>query len=510
MQEYTTVLKDLFQKGLRPRERFGSVNEPMLTECLRLRPTESGIRACEAVALPGGQVWGAQLLRGKVYTFLASDHAVWIVDESDWSTVQQKLHDYLTDAPSYVLPSYGGHWHMADAGKFVMLFNGEVIVFISGAETMFAEEAKFYVVSDRTVNTGCYFKGRILMAGFSPTDFWADAWQSTMEGLTSTLAFDISTLMGVEKNFVYWSSIGGGNVLDIFYPERAIKGLIKEYKEGLSDPLFLDYWRRNDCGLMPATFQGGVQCLKPLGNEIVAYGEDGISIFTPATEPTPTFGVRHVASIGIHGRRAIGGTDSQHVFVDKEGVAWSLSTEGLKRLGYEEFTAGMIDETIIVTLDERNNEYYISDGNETLLLTSQGAGKSPYHPISLVLVEGQLAGIYNSDASTEGIVVSDIFDFKNADFKTITTIELGMYKKETANAYIALDYRYSGYGDFTRSTWMKVNDAGWVRMQITANQFRLCIKISDYENFKLDYANIKWQQSGHRTIRGLHADTANA
>jgi len=443
-----------------------------------------------------------------VLTFLAGSTSLSLVDETDWSSEAVTLYDYITEDDSLTFTS-GGVWHMADAGKFVMLFNGADIIFVSGTETMFGEDAKYYIVTDRTVNTGCYFKGRIMMAGFNPADFWSAQWQSVMEELTETLAFDISTIMEREANLIAWSAIGGGDVLDIFYPERAIKGLIKEAELGLTDPMFLDYWKRNDCGMHPATFQGEVLCVRQLGETVIAYGEDGISMLSPATVEFPTFGVTHVASLGVHGRGAIGGDIHQQLLVDKAGVVWRMSSEGLQRLGYEEYTADMLDGTIVVSMDTREGEFYISDGNETLIVTPFGAGKSPYHPTSIEIVDGDLIGIFDTDESTESILVSDVFDFRNSDLKTVTTVELGLRKGSEADVYIALDSRYDTHSAFTRSDWIPVNSEGWGRVQKTAKQFRLCIKATDYTDFQLDYANIKWQQAGLRTIRGLSADTAN-
>lgn len=510
MREYTLFVKDLFRKGLRSRERSGTESEPRLTECLRLRPTESGLREHNIITDPFSvHYYGwpfAQILRGTGATLLASSTALRLVNETDWSTQIIKVHDYITEKGSYAFNS-GGSWHMADAGKFIMLFNGEVIIFASGAEAMFDEAVKYHIVSDRTVRTGCYFKGRILMAGFSPADFWSDQWQSIMEELTETLAFDISTVMGMEKNFVTWSAIGGGNVLDMFYPERAIKGLIESHE--LADPQFLDYWRRNDCGMRPLTFQGETLCLKALETTVIAYGEDGISALAPATAEFPTFGVRNVASIGVHSRGSIGGTTSIHILVDKEGVVWRMSSEGLERLGYEEYTADMLSESITVSIDTRENDIYISNGVQTLLITAFGASLCPYHPTSLAVVDADLIGIFDTDTSIEAVIVSDVFDFRNDDLKTITTVELGIRRKKETDVSIALDFRYDTHSDFARSAWIPLNNEGWARLQKTAKQFRLCIKASDYSEFQIDYANVKWQQSGLRTIRGLYADTAN-
>ena len=131
MQEYTTTLRELFQEGLRPRERFGLANKPMLTECLRLRPTESGARACKAVTAIN-TAWMEthpfkQLLRGKAFTLLGDSTALWVVNESNWLPTLRGVHDYISDEYSTTLPASGGFWHMADAGKFIMLFNGELI-----------------------------------------------------------------------------------------------------------------------------------------------------------------------------------------------------------------------------------------------------------------------------------------------------------------------------------------------------------------------------------------------
>lgn len=512
MQEYTTPVRDSFRRGLRQRERAGTETEPALTECQYLYPTESGLRALPTITDPFSvSYYGfpfAQLLRTGYFTILAGSTVLRSVDESDWSTSLISVYDYLTDEMSYSFTA-GDVWHMADAGKFLMLFNSDSIIFVSGAESMFGETAKYHIVTDRTVQTGCYHRGRILMGGFNASDFWSDQWQAVMDELTEDLQFDISTMLTMERNFVWWSSIGGGNALDIFYPERAVKGVIRE-AEDLSDPKFLDYWRRNDCGMAPMRYPGTVLRLLPMGEHIVAYGDEGFEVMRAVSGEAPTFAFTSVAAIGIAGRGAANGTDDFHIFVDPEGTVWRLDGEGLHRLGYEEFTANMLDGDIVISIDNREGDAYISDGEQTLIVNKYGAGYSPNHPTALILAGTTLTGVFDTDSSTETLVTTDWFDFRNNDLKTVTTVELGFEKGEDATVYVALDYSYTTDAeDYDTSDWIEINDNGWARPQITAKRFRLKIKVDDYTDFKLDYANIKWQQSGLRTIRGMHVDQAN-
>lgn len=511
MREFTTLAKDIFTKGLRPRKRFGTENRPMLTECTRLKPTESGLREVETITYPFEADFVthpfAQLFKARNMTLLADSTDIYSVDSS-WNPSAITLYDYLTEEIVGSIIS-DGVWHIADAGKFVMLFNGSSIIYISGEETMFEETAKFHIIRDRTVNTGCYHRGRIIMGGFSASDFWGDQWQSILEGLSSDLHISIANALKMDSNFISWSAIGGGNVLDIFYPDRAINGLLAEFKEGNKDPLFLDYWRRNDCGFAPTMYPGTVLIVKPFYDRVIAYGDNGFTVFKPMTADSPTLSIISNDGVGVLSRSAIAGNDKFHVFIDGSDVLWRYSEKGLERLGYEEYIKDL-GSNIVLTLDDHENDVYISDGETTLVLTANGLGKSPNHPTSLIRSDNTLYGLFSSDISEESIIVSDWFDFRSGDLKTITTISLGftINSDEDTKVYIALDTGYdTDNTDFTRSDWVIVNKQGWARLQKTAKRFRLAIKVTDNTDFRLDYATIKWQRSTLQTVRGLHVDT---
>jgi len=527
LQEYQLPIRETLVNGLRPNSRHGRGSK-YLTQCKFLKPEEWGLRPCETVVNPFTDeqfsTWPfAQIIRGNEVTLLATATSLKTVTEAspNW-TLSSAITTYdLNDPPTAKSITGSDVWQMADFYDSWMLFNGTSVVVKTNKEGMFGETNQVFVQNAIAVQTGCEFHGRLIMAGFNPATYFSSDWESIWDEWLGRMPFAVDTALDdVNSNFVMWTTIGGGDILNLFLPKLAVEGVIQEDVRAVDDGMFLDLWRRNEAGFMPMPWQGTVYIVKPLGNGFMAYGEDGIAYLPSVTNPYPTFGLRKLAPFGIAGRGCVGGDEATHLFMDTSGVLWRISASdlSLRKLGYEEFFDDIVDQTVVITYNQSENEFIISgeDSSNNILsyiLTEKGLGQSPQQVTSAFPLEGSLLGVFDTDASTIPIIVTDVIDFGYRDLKTITTVELGIevyYDADTpTTTHVAVDYRYNKDASWTRSTWVLVNDMGYARVQATAIEFRLAIKCSRYADMKLDYANIRWQASGKRTVRGLRADTAN-
>jgi len=522
LQEYNLPLKETLTKGLRPYSQHGR-GFNFLTQCKFLKPREWGLRPCADVSDPFAttkfSTWPfAQMLRGKAVTLLAEATSLKVVTEAspNW-TVGDAVTTYDLNDPASTKSITGSDvWHMADFYDSWMLFNGTSVVVKTNKEGMFGETNNVFVQNAIAIQTGCDFPGRAIMGGFSPASYFSTSWDAIWDDWLLHAPFTLDmTLDDVDTNFVMWTTIGGGDLLNLFLPDMAVDGVIKEDKRTTRDGMFLELWRRNEAGFMPMPWQGTVLVVKPLGNGVMVYGDDGIAFMPHVTDPYPTFGLRKLGAFGIGGRGCVGGDNSTHIFLDTAGVLWRISSENysLQKLGYEEVFDGLVDQKVVISYNQRDNEYIISgedSSNNALsyVLTPTGLGQSPQQVTSAYTVEGALLGVFSTDASTIPIAVTDVLDFGYRDLKTITTVELGIEVTTDATTHVAVDYRYNKDDSWTRSTWVLVNDMGFARIQATANEFRVAVKCSKYADMKLDYINVKWQSSGRRTVRGLHAGEA--
>ena len=519
MQEYQLPIRETLTKGLRPRSDMGRGTK-FLTTCDFMKPLAHGLRRCDDVIEPFASSefssWPyLQLLRGSS-TLLAAATAIYPVTEGspDWSKGSAYTTYDINNVASAKSITGSEVWHMADFGDAWMLFNGTTVVFKLNLEGMFDETNIVYVQNAIAIQSGCHHRGRLIMGGFDPANFFGDDWKGIWGYYLSKLPYAIDVdLDDIHDNFVFWSTIGGGDVVNLFVPELARDGVIKEDETSIEDSIFMELLKRNEMGFMPMPWQGSVLVVKPHEKGVVVYGEDGIAALVPTSDPYPTYGLRHLADFGIAGRGCVGGNEESHVFLDVVGNAWHVDGDfGLQKLGHKEFFEDIVGQDVLISHNSEHDEFFISgeDSSSNALsyvLTPNGLGKCPQQVAGAYNVEGEFLGVFSLDGSTIATIVTDIIDFGYRDLKTITTVEVGIDHKSAATVHVAVDYRYNAVDSWTRSDWVLVNPQGFARPQITAYDFRIAIKCSTYDDFEIDYINVRWQTSGRRTVRGLSAGT---
>ena len=511
MREYQVTLDETFVNGLR-KEAERRINAKFLTQCKYFKPRSMGLVPTGDVSNPFSSnrydSWPfPQLIMGNDITLLAGSDTLQEVDTSDWSLSDVPVYDANDEEESTSITA-GGQWHFADFFSTWMLFNGNCVLFKTNRYGMFGDENEVYCKSDVTIQTGCAFKGRMVMGGFNPSDYWSTDWKAILEQWTQNFDYDISLDLTMGTNFIWWSTIGGGDVLNLFYPNLATTGMLKEAEE---EDMFMYYLKRNEAGLMPMPWNGTVRKVLPLGQKIVVYGDRGIAMIYPVSAPVATMGMQKLSSIGVPDRGAVGGDDNQHVFIDNSGTLWSNDVEnGLNRLGYKEIFSNYLGQDISISFNTDRYEFYICGQNEggdnlSYVLSKYGLGQSNQLITSGAFTGGAFSGIFCEEASTEGLVVTEAFDFGNREKKTVTGIEFGGQFDSDTDVHVALDWRNSVSDSYAQTSWHGIGSKGWAHFHCTGIEFRLCVKTSNYEQTKVNYINIKWQQVGKRNIRGISA-----
>jgi len=510
LREYNTPLAKATLSGLR-KERVLPRNAGGLVACVNVFPRNG-------VFVPGNEIsWPFEeysqfvqwpyphLIKGPSGLFIVYSDAIYSVS-ADNTLEGYTIYDLSNPAMAFSPSSTSSdQFHLADfGGGFWMLFRPDCTILNLNTAGMFGEDVQAYGQDIITMNTGVAFRGRLVVGGFNPANYWPVDWDSLIEHWTSQLEYQISTTVALHENFIMWSQIGGGDLLSMFQASSAVSGPLQEDERGLTDMIFIERLRRNELGFMPMPFAGTVHCIKELGNGLMVYGSNGIAYIFPVSTPVPTFGCRPLLNIGLLSRGAVGGDENQHLFIAEDGTAWLVTAEPkLTRLGYGEFLGELSNP--IVCFDSLQSEFHISDVEVGYILTSDGLGGSFQQAMSVYNSPSGLIGTFNEAEVEEAILVTDVIDCGVRDLKTVTFIDLGITTE--ADVYVAVDYRYTKAGDFTRSPWVLVNDEGFARVQVTALEFRVCIKTSAITELQLDSINLRWQLSGRRTIRGFY-DTA--
>lgn len=517
MREYQIQIQKALAQGLRPHDDIGRNKEYLVTSQY-ITPFEYGLRSTRAPTNPfGGSMvdltWPfPQLFRTAADTFLAYSTALYsVTEDTPWLRASSAYTLYDLNNPDTSKTISGTDlWHLARLPKGWIITNGTTTVFKLAHETMFGEPQVIYAQDEVPVNSCCYSRGRVVLGGVRPTILLKDDWRSIFGHWLDSLPYSINVdFAAPDLNCVYWSSIGGGDVLLPFAPELVADGHLAEDKVGERDrEFFMELLQRNELGFMPMPWRGDVYVVKELGQGVAVYCENGIAVLTPVGAPASTYGLRIIADFGVAGRNAVGGDEHRHLFVDGAGNAWTLDADFvLRKLDYKEFLSPIVDDVVVNYDPEYDTFYMASNADTCYVYTPQGLGQSPYTVRSCLHTGANLLGIFDTVASTEAVMVTDVVDFNFRDLKTITTVEVGA--ATTGTLSVAVDYRYQRGAAWVRSSWVTVNTDGFARLQITAEEFRVAVKCSTYDDLELDYINVRWQPSGRRTVRGVNAATTD-
>ncbi len=494
-------MNEALRNGLRRDARM-PLGTPFLSECRNLKVSEFGLVEFESFAdvFPGVPVRHPfpQYFKGKGKSLLAAGDQIYTVDETtfqhsgEFTINALSTYDIYAATTKRAIPRADGAWQFVDFHSTWFLFNGDSIIFktlepLGGASGSTVLQAREAFIQDRyntngiTIRTGCDFRGRMLMGGFDPTNFWNPGWDTEWAAqVKEGIAWGFP--MGApEKNWIWWSSIGGGDLLNFFLPARAIEDVASiddVYSTILSKERYVFGWERNESNFMPMDWQGAVLVVKPLRNHIFVGGEDGISAVTPHnTEIGSTFGLEeNLLRIGIASRTAVGGSLKRLIFLDNNGTLWSIDNDlNLERLGFEEYLKQMIGNEITICFDPEFSEYYISDKNVSFVLAKDKLSErgkvvtSVYNAIrsndlpDLVGVEGP------STIDSEINIVSSIFRVESAG----NLSKVRVIGEALKGLSIEIRSRYSTLDDFELVASSPLDPLGVARVNVSGQEFEV-------------------------------------
>lgn len=496
MREFSFDVK-LLGRGLRrdyrQKKNSGSLEqlfnaEPfgdrLITWQPAVNPFSADVIAAHSVALSYPY---PQLFKGSTYWLLADAQRIFIVHPEDWTLTELTLYDYNAKDSIGSVTYTGMPWQFLDFGETWMLFNGISTVFHTGAEKLLGRPDVVYVQSDVYIETGCAFRGRALLAGFLAEAFWNDDWKAFFRSWAGKEKLGLSLDMEIAGNQVWWSSVGGGDLLWLFYPDLYVEGYIRDDNSYSNDkPLIFEYLRRNECGFATMPWQGRVRTLLPLSNAVVVYGDHGVSALAPYSEPHPGFGVVNEISglppdLGIASYRAAAGSEQMHVFVDGEGSLWTLTADlKAQKLGYKEFFVDMLGDVIMVNYSPEEHCFYVGNLDTTYKLRADGLCEINQVITSTGFADGgEIA--FCSDAGYNDrrfLLTTDVVDFGIRGLKSVNSVEVD-YAGD-AVMYVSLHHRRGRSGSFNQTAWRALNSEGWARIPCTADEFKIALKCEDF------------------------------
>ncbi len=443
MKEFAYPLVDDLKVGLRPNDNHKAKG---LTDLRNAKINKDGLVPFVELtnSITGQSVsWPyPQLFIGTNYRLLCTQTSVYSID-SNWT---------LTEELSG-LSAGSTLWDFTDYGDYFVLANGSVIVYINHGtvDTPVSPAVYASMTSNSTFPrcaTYCNFNGQLIGGNVKST--WHDC------GISS----------------VCWSNIG--NV--VFTPKP------------------------NQAGYRPnMPYDGEVMRVKELKSAAIVYCENGIMAMIPHQE---MWRWEHIKDIGVPYKGAISGDKDSHIFVDKQGVLWTLGKDlTLTELGYSEFMNELTLTSTVISHDNGKDEYYISDGVKGFILTKFGLSRVHQLVTSCCSVDGTSVGFFKTDNNKEFRLATNNLDFGIRALKTLAVLEVGISNLDTV--YSALDWKSDNNADlYNTSPWIPLNPTGVSYPGITASDFIVKLRSDSYEEIDLEYVVTRVKLSDKRAHRG--------
>lgn len=510
MRSITLTLKKILGEGLR-RHSDGQSAKTGLFQLQGLIPRPQGLSCSSTINNVVGSVssWPfPQLFIGNKTNFKAEATTLSTLNDS-WDA--SAVTTYNINDPSSTLAITGsGLWHFIDFFGTWIFNNGTCTVISKQEDRLYGNTVKALVENSVVIKSGCNHKLRAWFGGFTANSFWKSDIESYFiqqaEGNNGLV--DWTSLSTMPDNFVTWSSVGGGDVLWFLYPRQSLYGSESEEIFDLVRPRIQDFIERNQLGFAPLPWQGSVHSMLPLGDHVIAYGDNGIAALTPVPG-SPLVGVRKLSSIGVASRGAVGGDkNSGHIFVGASGRLFSLSPQlQLEALGYKEFFSGMLGTDIVVSYDPEESEYYISNNNNSYVLSKLGLAEIKDKVSSLAFYDGGLVGTTQINSGlTKALVSSPVIDFDLSGRKSIRAVRA--LTTDITDLEVLIGYRNSNTGAFTTTAWKSLNTEGVAFFNVTAQEFYFSLRGTKGSLPTVDHIQVEYQLSDTRFFRSQRSNAS--
>jgi len=507
---YFTLTGKELARGLRT-EFNAPRNLLLLKEALNVEARSYGLVSYEPIVVPFQQsdlminnleisFPFPQYIRGASVSFLLGRDLIFMVDETNWLFSQIATYD-IDDPTKYKNPDPGNRWALIDMFDAWILVNGYSSIIHHNRFAMLGESDKVVVKNGKYINTGMYYRGRIILGGFDNSNFWGD-WKTFFTNDANKINSGLVLDMPIAENFIMWSPIGM-DLLWLYYPSIAQSGYISGAGYSTSDPMIYEIVMRNDFGFMPMPWNGSVLAIKELGDFVVVYGSNGITILKQFPEPAPTFGIVKNISIGIPDAGAVGGDDNVHMFLGGNGELFVLdSSLKMERLGYKEYFYDMLGTPISISYDPILRRFFIANQNRCFLF-SNGLTEVSQRITSIEMYLGDVYAMGDDGyKDTRVLIVTDEFDFGTSDMKTIQDIRIDA---DGADLYsVAVDYKFNEKDGFIRSNFVQFNKQGWAYLNKAGTIFRLVLEADNFDEVGVPNSiRVGYKITDRRFTRGL-------
>jgi len=371
-------------------------------------------------------------------------------------------------------------WHLAPFRDMYVFTNGNSLVYSlpanPGGRTLVSTGA------DLAVASVCNHGNKLVLAGLSGTTFATSRWQTIFDAwLRSDQGGDVredivTSLDDFDAGFEDWVFIsrrGGGAIDYPFTTVMAALGLPDEATwTKLAETIVTDI-EQGVMQLVRTKEAGDIQVVLPLGNDFVCYGSRAVSLLR-ATEGGYVEDVQY--RVGVPSRGAAWGDDSEHFFVDNNGLLCRYVVgKGIEVLDYSEAVQTLTAANLAISLDSTERYWWIADGVDCFCYTRTGMGQSSaIIPSSVIRLPSTLALVGTAIVAVEPWhveVESEIFDAGVVGLVQTTGVRFATEESDVSTWQASLLWR-TRKGDPYSQTIAAAPDArGIARIKQAGRQF---------------------------------------
>jgi len=233
---------------------------------------------------------------------------------------------------------------------------------------------------------------------------------------------------------------------------------------------------------------GMVHKVLPLLDGVMVYG-DGGKVFLQPQYVTNILAYKQsiLPGLGIASGNHVAGNEHIHGLIDLHGDFWTLTNNGLTKLGYREYIRDILDQTdpindtrTIVSYLPRDDRFYISNGLRCLVINKFGAYTTNQFISSVGYAHtNTIYGTFVLGIDSKARIVTDALDYGSRGIKNVESVTFGLVHNNTSTVQAGVDWRMSTGGIFRRSVLRNVNSGGEVRVQVAAVEHRIVLEVSE-------------------------------
>jgi hypothetical protein len=275
-----------------------------------------------------------------------------------------------------------------------------------------------------------------------------------------------------------------------------------------------------------------LRCLK-LGKKVIVYGTFSCFEMRPVSDPVPAFGIKHLRHVGIRNPLAVGGSDSLHILVDREGYMWRVALDNygnaqVEKIGYSEyFAVAQKDHSIAtgeglvsVVYNDGEEEFYIGNGIDSFLYREGELTRINKCITSIVSYKNAVVtdssdldyintlpiGCYSQVDDNTIIYQSDVFDQGMSGIKLIETVEvLGSFSVDSP-VEVMVETRSDRSQPFRSTKWIRCDKNGACSPTVQGTELRVNVRISNWKDCTIEALRLWWKVTDRRYVRGRYDD----